>query len=76
MGTSSIVWLDSHLDELQERFAGKFIAVVNDKVIAVGDSFEETLRKAKRLTDDEILINFVDRGDLHAYYIRVSRQKT
>ncbi|HKZ42955.1 MAG TPA: DUF5678 domain-containing protein, partial [Candidatus Hodarchaeales archaeon] len=62
MGTSSIAWLDSHLDEIQERFAGKFIAVVNDKVIAVGDSFEETLRKAKRLTDDEILINFVDRG--------------
>ena len=76
MSTTSIEWVDAHFDELQEKFAGKYIAIVNSQIISVGDSFEEVSRKAKRITKEEILIDFIDRGDLHAYNIRISCKKT
>lgn len=40
-------WIESHLDELGRRYNGKYIAVVNQQVIAIGSSIGEVKRKLR-----------------------------
>jgi len=72
--TKSIQWLYGNYKTLQEKYSGKYVVVFEEHVIAIGDSVEEVDSKAKLIVpkDNEFLIEFIERGDLYAYYIRVS----
>ena len=41
-------YLLEHSQELSERFAGRYIAILGDEVVAVSDSGLEAFRKAKQ----------------------------
>jgi len=41
-------WIVQHFSELVEKYAGKYIAVVNEQLMAVGDSRAEVEEKARR----------------------------
>ncbi len=34
-------WLASHLDELMNKYPGKIIAVMNEEIVGVGDTYQE-----------------------------------
>ena len=36
--TKDFLWLNQHTPELQDRYAGKWIAVINQEVVGSGDS--------------------------------------
>jgi hypothetical protein len=40
-------WIVQHFSELVEKYAGKYIAVVNEGLVAVGNSRAEVEKKAK-----------------------------
>lgn len=42
-------WLSTHFGQLVRRYAGKAVAVVRGRVVAVGSSEYEVERKAKKL---------------------------
>ena len=41
-------WLNNHTPELQERYAGKWIAVVNQEVVGIGDTAKEAFNQARK----------------------------
>ncbi len=51
--TKTQKWITKHFEELVDRYGGKYIAVVNEKVVAVGDSPVEVDRKALEQFLDE-----------------------
>ena len=42
-------WVAKHFDELVRKYAGRFIAVYRNKLVAVGDSYKAVFDAAKRL---------------------------
>ena len=46
-------WLEAHLDEVCQKYPGRYIAVYRDEIVAVGDSFKEVYQIArdKRIPD-------------------------
>ena len=52
--TPDNLWISEHFGELIEKYAGKCIAVVDEKVVCVGDSTYEVDREARRLYPDVI----------------------
>ena len=47
-------WLEKHFEKLVTNYAGKAIAVVGDKIIAVGTSEKEVDQKARDEYPDEL----------------------
>jgi len=43
------LWIVEHFSELVEKYAGKYIAVVNEQLVAVGDSGKEVEDKARAI---------------------------
>ncbi len=43
------LWIVEHFSELVTNHAGKYIAVVNERLVAVGDSGKEVESKAREL---------------------------
>ena len=41
-------WVTRHFDELVRKYAGKYIAVYRNKLVAVGDSYKEVYNAAAR----------------------------
>ena len=70
----TIQWLHTNYKTLQEKYAGKYIAIYNEAIIAIGDSYDEVNSKAKLIVPNqaEYLIEFIERGDLYAYDSRIS----
>lgn len=68
---SDFVWVTQHADELEEKYAGRFIAIAQQQVVAVGDSHEDALRRAKGVVEAgvPILIKRVDSGELYVFFI-------
>ncbi|MHA1649501.1 MAG: DUF5678 domain-containing protein [Candidatus Helarchaeota archaeon] len=64
-----IQWLHANYKDLQEKYAGKYVAIYKEEIIAVGDSYDEVNSKARLLIPNqtEYLIEFIERGDLYAY---------
>ena len=64
-----IQWLHANYKDLQEKYAGKYVAIYEEEIIAVGDSYDEVNSKARLLIPNqtEYLIEFIERGDLYAY---------
>lgn len=48
-------WIHDHFSDLVEKYAGKYIAVVEDKLVAVGDSAKEVKEIGKRKYPKAIL---------------------
>ncbi len=46
---------------LPEKYAGKFVARIKDKIIAIGDSLEDVMRKVREAGYDprEVIIDYI-----------------
>jgi len=54
-------WAGAHHSELMKKYPEKWVAILNKKVIAVGETLEKVKEKAKALTGKEhIPVYFVD----------------
>ena len=62
-------WFHKNITILEEKYAGKYIGIEKDKVIAVGNTVAEVYSKLKLLNpkDNDVIITFIDYRDLHAY---------
>ncbi|MBI5525618.1 MAG: hypothetical protein HY897_04730 [Deltaproteobacteria bacterium] len=47
-------WIVDHFSELVDKYAGKYVAVVNETLVAVGDSPSEVETKARELDPEKI----------------------
>jgi len=47
-------WIVDHFSEMVEKYAGKFIAVVNEQLVAVGDSRAEVEEKSRGVEPEKI----------------------
>jgi hypothetical protein len=50
-------WLCKH-QEITQEYRGKYVAIIDEKVAAFGDSLQDVLSIAEKL-DDEPLISFI-----------------
>ncbi len=58
-----IEWSRSHLSELHRKYEGKWVAIVNKKVVAAGKNLAWVRAKAMRLTKvKHVPVRFVERG--------------
>ena len=48
------LWVVEHFSELVEKYAGKYVAVVNETLIAVGDTGKEVEQKAREFEPNKI----------------------
>ena len=48
------LWVVEHFSELVTRYAGKYVAVVNETLVAVGDSGKEVEDKARAMAPEKI----------------------
>ena len=48
------LWIVEHFSELVTKYAGKYVAVVNETLVAVGDSGKEVEEKAREFAPDKI----------------------
>lgn len=48
------LWIIEHFSELVEKYAGKYIAVVNEQLVAVGESGKEVEEKALKVEPHKI----------------------
>lgn len=63
-------WIHAHPRELREAYAGRWIAVYRNRVVASGSSFGEVERQAIEKTNqptNHLAIVFVD--DPHRFYL-------
>ncbi len=47
-------WIVEHFSEFVTKYAGKYIAVVNQELVAIGDSGSEVEAKARKINPQEI----------------------
>lgn len=53
-------YLLKHSQELSEKYPGKYIAIVEDEIVAVSDSGLEVYKKAKeKYPDKEVYISYI-----------------
>jgi hypothetical protein len=48
------LWIVEHFSELVTRYAGKYVAVVNETLVAVGDSGKEVEDRAREIEPHKI----------------------
>ena len=48
-------WIAEHFQELVEHYGGKYVGIVNRRVIAVGDGADEVAEKATDLVEHKRL---------------------
>ena len=46
--TEDELWVEDHLSELVEKYAGRYVAVAQQEVAAVGDSLKEVSAAARQ----------------------------
>jgi len=51
MESKEFIWLREHYAELQEKYPGKVVAIVGDKVVGVGDSISEVEKQLKGVAE-------------------------
>jgi hypothetical protein len=47
------LWIVDHFSELVTNYAGKYVAVVNETLVAVGDSGKEVEDQARQIAPDK-----------------------
>lgn len=61
-----LVWAEENYIKLQEHFENKWVAIVNKKVVAAGESLKNVELEAEQKTHKnrkEIPVLFIDSGD-------------
>lgn len=60
-GRANSHWINEHMNELQEKHPGEFIAVDDQKIIAHGEEQDEVIEKANKRTEHprSMIITFV-----------------
>ena len=48
------LWIVEHFSELVTKYQGKYVAVVNEKLVAVGDTGKEVEDKAREIEPNKI----------------------
>jgi hypothetical protein len=48
------LWIVEHFSELVTKYAGKYLAVVNEQLVAVGDSRQDVETKAREVEPKKI----------------------
>jgi hypothetical protein len=48
------LWVVEHFSELVTKYAGKYVAVVNETLVAVGDSGKEVEDKARAIAPEKM----------------------
>ena len=48
------LWIVEHFSELVDKYAGKYVAVVNEELVAVGDDGKEVENKAREIEPHKI----------------------
>ena len=48
------LWVVEHFSELVTKYAGRYVAVVNETLVAVGDSGKEVEDKARAIAPEKI----------------------
>jgi len=48
------LWIVEHFSELVTKYAGKYVAVVHETLVAVGDSGKEVEDKARAMAPEKI----------------------
>ena len=48
------LWIVEHFSELVDRYAGKYVAVVNETLVAVGESGKEVEDRAREIEPHKI----------------------
>ena len=48
------LWIAEHFSELVTKYAGQYIAVVNETLVAVGSSGKEVEDKARKIESNQI----------------------
>jgi hypothetical protein len=48
------LWIVDHFSELVTKYAGKYVAVVNETLVAVGDSGKEVESKAREIEPNKM----------------------
>ena len=48
------LWIEEHFSELVTKHAGKYVAVVNETLVAVGNSGKEVEAKARELEPNKM----------------------
>ena len=48
------LWVVEHFSELVTKYAGKYVAVVNEQLVAVGDSRRDVETKARTVEPEKI----------------------
>ena len=48
------LWIVEHFSELVTKYAGKYIAVVNETLVAIGNSGKEVEDKAREIEPEKI----------------------
>jgi hypothetical protein len=48
------LWIVEHFSELVTKYAGKYVAVVNEQLVAVGDSRRDVEAKAREVEPEKI----------------------
>ncbi len=51
MPSKEFLWLQEHYPELHDKYPGKIVAVVGNKIVGVGDTLVEVRRQTRGLTD-------------------------
>jgi len=46
-------WIVEHFEELVDKYGGKYIAVVNEEIVAIGNSPSEVDRRARERFPEE-----------------------
>ncbi len=69
MEDTELSWLSTHQDQVDE-YAGKWIAILGDKILAIGESVESVMNKVAKLKLNELpLITKIPREDEGTYVL-------
>lgn len=50
MPSKEFLWFQEHYKELREKYPGKTVAIVDDKIVGVGDTLTEADQEAQKVT--------------------------
>ena len=62
MNSTETLYLIQHSSEIENEFAGKYIAIFGDKVIASGKTIHEVYEVADKLGIEDPLITYVPKA--------------
>ena len=67
-GRQELEWVSAHSEEL-ERYAGKWVALVGETIVGVGETASEALKEAQRKSPKTPLLLKVPRRDEGVYVL-------